>query len=962
MINLPLDLPSITAHDAQPLTAENAPYLTAITYRAEDYSGLRYHLLLHLQEAFPQWNALSAQNQGEQDFGVTFIELFSYLGDILGFYQNLRANEAFLRTATLPGSLIELCRLIDYRIGPGASATALQAFFCKDGTSGTVPKGFQIKTSGQSGPPLVFETSADLAASSALNTLHIHGYNRSDRFLSASGMTPETFVALDQSYAGLTSGSIVVVTAPNQNPIPIQLLAVTDEGTQRRIWWKPGDLPANLNLPVADVVILGKPKQQMQLADSARADEIAAGQSSVSVDAWWIFNQFWVILPGLIPNATTFYDPVVFVSPGFQQAAQLLTVNVNSSAISWAPSFGLPLRRSETRVYEGVFSGIFFGAVAPGDQSLQGLSGTVNVGDTIILWDSVNVAVVRISSVGIQTGTCGLAEPVSQAFPFGGLSFTVSPPDPETGSDGGPFTTVAAVRLPANTTQLTLDRKYDGLLAGQTVVITDGEAPPVVDTLDAVEIDSQQTVLTLHTSAVSGLKVATLNVYGPFDLQMRVDGYNRSTASLPAGSTQITLDGVIGGLAPGRYLILEDSNGAEAVRITTIAVNNGNTDVDLEAGTSAAHILSDTSVLGNVVEITHGESVTENPLGSGDQSQANQVFPLHQKPTTYVHDPQGDRGASDTLKVFVGDEGWTEVPSLAESGPNDHHFMTEIDENQVMSFMGGDGRYGAKFPTGRNNISAQYRAGLGTVGNLGANAISVLPAPLPFVLSSTNPVPSAGGADPDTPESTRQLAQLSVRTLDRAVSVQDFQDLALTYSGIAKARATLSRVDGRSAIVLVVATSGGEPLPDPLRSSLAAFLADRSVPNQNVLIRDYKRFPVRLSVEVHVRSNFLRAPTGVLVQQALGPGTTPDGKEGYFNFNQRGLGQSLYLSDVYALVESLEGVEYVVVTEFRAEADVAASGVAQDVIRVPVDSVATGGDPLDPTAGVLSVKLNGGIA
>src|SRR5215472_7558218 len=206
MINLPLDLPSITSHDAQPLTAENAPYLTAIRYRPEDYSSLRYHLLLHLQDAFPQWNALSAQNQGEQDFGVTFIELFAYLGDILGFYQNLRANEAFLRTATLPGSLIELCRLIDYRLGPGASAISLQAFFCKDGKSGTVPKGFQVKTAGQTGPPLVFETSADLDVSSALNTLHIYGYNRSDLFLSAIGVTPESSVLLDQGYAGLTSG------------------------------------------------------------------------------------------------------------------------------------------------------------------------------------------------------------------------------------------------------------------------------------------------------------------------------------------------------------------------------------------------------------------------------------------------------------------------------------------------------------------------------------------------------------------------------------------------------------------------------------------------------------------------------------------------------------------------------------------------------------------------------------
>jgi len=957
MINLPLDLPSIRAHDAQPLTAENAPYLTAITYRSEDYSSLRYHLLLHLQDAFPQWNALSAQNQGEQDFGVTFIELFAYLGDILGFYQNLRANEAFLRTATLPGSLIELCRLIDYRLGPGASAISLQAFFCKDGKSGTVPKGFQVKTAGQTGPPLVFETSADLDVSSALNTLHIYGYNRSDLFLSSTGVTPESSVLLDQGYAGLTSGSFVVITSPNQTPIPIQLLAVTDEGTQRRIWWKPGDLQANLNLPVADVVILGKPKQTMQLADAPAANQIEADQSSATVDNPALF--VGLVFPPVPPLA-------VFVAPGFKQASVVISVGgPNQNVISWTPTFNLPLLRSETTVYtvDWTLADQTAEPISPGDQSITSTAGNLAPNDYIVVLGDQGVELARIVSV-FQL-TYGLAAPLIHGTNSVAFIAPVPIADPELGQTPDPnfATGLTPVRLPANTNQLTLDRKYDGLLAGQTVVITDGEAPAIVDTLDAVDIDSQQrTVLTLHTAAVSGLKVATLNVYGPFDLQMRVDGYNRSTASLPAGATHITLDGVLTGLAAGRYLVLEDSNGAEAVRVTTVAVNNGNTDIDLEAGTSAAHALSDTSVLGNVVEITQGQSVIENPLGSGDQSQANQVFQLHQNPTTFVHDPQGDRGVSDTLQIFAGNEEWTEVRSLAESGPNDHHYMTDIDENQAMSVMGGDGRYGAKFPTGLNNISAQYRTGLGTAGNLDANSINVIAAPLPFVVSGRNPVASAGGADPDNAQTTRQLAQLTVRTLDRAVSVQDFQDLALTYAGIGKASATLARVDGRSAIVLVVASSGGEPLPDPLRTSLAAFIADRSVPTQYVLIRDYKPFPVHLSVEVHVLSNFLRAPTGVLVQQALGSGTTPNGNLGYFNFNQRGLGDSLYLSDVYALVEGLEGVQYLVVTDFRAEANVAAGRVAQDVIQIPADSLATGGDPVKPSVGILSVKLIGGIA
>ena len=60
------------------------------------------------------------------------------------------------------------------------------------------------------------------------------------------------------------------------------------------------------------------------------------------------------------------------------------------------------------------------------------------------------------------------------------------------------------------------------------------------------------------------------------------------------------------------------------------------------------------------------------------------------------------------------------MDTLASSGPDDHHVMVNIDEDQKMSFEGGDGRFGAKFPTGLNNISARYRQGLGIAANLDA--------------------------------------------------------------------------------------------------------------------------------------------------------------------------------------------------------------------------------------------------
>jgi hypothetical protein len=85
-----------------------------------------------------------------------------------------------------------------------------------------------------------------------------------------------------------------------------------------------------------------------------------------------------------------------------------------------------------------------------------------------------------------------------------------------------------------------------------------------------------------------------------------------------------------------------------------------------------------------------------------------------------------------------------------------------------------------------------------------------------------------------------------------------------------------------------------------------------------------------------------------------------DGGMAYFNFDRRDLGEDLYLSDVYALVEAVEGVDFLIVKEFRRESEPA--GQVNDVVSMPSDGVATGGDGTDATVGILSMTLVGGIA
>ena len=132
----------------------------------------------------------------------------------------------------------------------------------------------------------------------------------------------------------------------------------------------------------------------------------------------------------------------------------------------------------------------------------------------------------------------------------------------------------------------------------------------------------------------------------------------------------------------------------------------------------------DTVVYGNAVPVTHGAGAPEEMLGSGDPSQGAQRFLLRRSPLAYVPDPMAEGGMRAAVEIFVGDERWTEVRTLATSGGADPHYMLEIDEKERAAVQFGDGVFGAQPASGRNNIRARYRVGHGLAGNVAAGGIA----------------------------------------------------------------------------------------------------------------------------------------------------------------------------------------------------------------------------------------------
>ena len=113
------------------------------------------------------WTTRSAD-----DFGIAFLEMWAYLGDILTFYQERIANEAYLRTTVQARSTAMLVSLIGYRPGPGRAAVAHLAFETERDATVELPAGLLVQSvPGQDETPQKFETLGALSAFASLNTI-----------------------------------------------------------------------------------------------------------------------------------------------------------------------------------------------------------------------------------------------------------------------------------------------------------------------------------------------------------------------------------------------------------------------------------------------------------------------------------------------------------------------------------------------------------------------------------------------------------------------------------------------------------------------------------------------------------------------------------------------------------------------------------------------------------------------
>jgi hypothetical protein len=419
---------------------------------------------------------------------------------------------------------------------------------------------------------------------------------------------------------------------------------------------------------------------------------------------------------------------------------------------------------------------------------------------------------------------------------------------------------------------------------------------------------------------------------------LRLIGYKLATAVPAAASLQVTVPGTVNALVTvtkGDAFATKSQKTKPSMRFEYTR----EAPLSIDFSTIAADPVTGKKTFSGI-PVEEGRLIKAEVLGISDGS-ANQRFVLAHSGIILRPVGAAQQTSRDiVLLVQLGAtiDAWNLQETLAFSRAGQRDYVIEIDENDVAAAIFGDGSFGA-IPANGAQIQATYRVGGGPGGNTPAGSIqTIIGAPQLALLGAqvTNPAASTGGGDREAIQQAVQHAPAVFRSLRRAVTGADYEALALNFKGVGKVQA---RATGWNTVTLYVAPEGGGKVSDVLEANLKAYFEDKRMLSQIIEIADVDYVPIYVTAEIGVESYYVRSEVQTNVQQAAAT---------LLAFDNVSFGQTIYLSNFYEVSESIAGVLYVNVTEFRrgdsATPAVEPSGkiglAASEVPIVPSDDAA----------------------
>ena len=322
------------------------------------------------------------------------------------------------------------------------------------------------------------------------------------------------------------------------------------------------------------------------------------------------------------------------------------------------------------------------------------------------------------------------------------------------------------------------------------------------------------------------------------------------------------------------------------------------------------------TVYGNLVSATQGKTLAQTPIGSGDARQTFQTFALPKTPLTYLLDVSQTPAQSPELTVYVGATAWTRVDTLFDAEPDAQIYVVREDADGTSYVQFGDGKSGARLPSGRNNVTAVYRTGSGAHGALKADTTPQAGSKLTGLDKVYLPEPITTGAAPESEENAREVAPARVQSLGRLVSVADFEAEALALPHVVKATAAWAAPDGVPLVQLTVLTeSESEADLGAVADALATSNRTRGASRFPIAVarglRQYLAISLTAGYDASRREEDVKADIARALGVAGSESDGIDGSRGLFGLHGRRFGQSAHVSQIIGAAQQVPGVVWV---------------------------------------------------
>jgi uncharacterized phage protein gp47/JayE len=319
-----------------------------------------------------------------------------------------------------------------------------------------------------------------------------------------------------------------------------------------------------------------------------------------------------------------------------------------------------------------------------------------------------------------------------------------------------------------------------------------------------------------------------------------------------------------------------------------------------------------------IANVSQGTQYSVVPIGTST-GLPGQVFQI---PQTEVLD--GSTTIYIQSSAPTGATQWSQVNTFINSNASAQVFTLDVDANDITNITFGDGINGL-IPALGLQILANYTTIVGSSGNVPAGSVNLIVNPIQGLSIEVNSLGVAqssamiGGSDPESNDSIRANAPIAFATQQRAVSLQDFANLALNVPGVVVANAVANHSTSVSLYVL----GPNITVPSPqLQSQLLTYFQNAtlagvtlSLPQPNLIAVDVGSNANNITLQVE--ASFSQQATVNAVVAVLNALLTPPSTQ---------FGMLLQVSSIFNAIMNVAGVAWVIIPVFTRE-DITQTGV-----------------------------------